>query len=207
MQSPADQLHVECYIRRPTEKRYVTKQNPGQDPRVYCRDATELIDDGAGGVAGVRTVAVEWSKGPSGRWCALAKLLVSGSNKCCTQADCCKSVLCQHHAKAVVCTGISPRARWTGRRSSIRPRLSFLRWASSGLRRTLPSNFPSSGTAAQISRPSTANLPRASPGSSPPETAGALLAQPGVNHRPVTSFSTLFSACPFADRTPHAVHL
>eukprot|EP01051_Picozoa_sp_SAG22_P012095 SAG22_NODE_1228_length_5083_cov_2.820425_3_plen_305_part_00 len=42
--------------------------DPGNDPRVYCRDATELIDDGAGGVAGVRTVEVAWTKGSNGRW-------------------------------------------------------------------------------------------------------------------------------------------
>ncbi|CAG9813889.1 unnamed protein product [Phaedon cochleariae] len=40
----------------------------GSDPRVFSVMTQEFIDDGAGRVAGVRTVDVEWQKDDSGRW-------------------------------------------------------------------------------------------------------------------------------------------
>ncbi|MCA9175717.1 MAG: glutamate synthase small subunit [Planctomycetales bacterium] len=40
----------------------------GDDPRQYCILSKSFIDDGAGNVAGVRTVEVEWTKDDNGRW-------------------------------------------------------------------------------------------------------------------------------------------
>jgi glutamate synthase (NADPH) small chain len=39
----------------------------GRDPREFCVLSKEFVDDGAGNVAGVRTVRVEWTKDESGR--------------------------------------------------------------------------------------------------------------------------------------------
>ncbi len=40
----------------------------GQDPRQFCVLSKEFIDDGAGNVAGIKTVRVEWAKDDSGRF-------------------------------------------------------------------------------------------------------------------------------------------
>ncbi len=40
----------------------------GDDPREFCVLSKEFLGDGKGGVAGVETVRVEWSKGDDGRF-------------------------------------------------------------------------------------------------------------------------------------------
>ena len=40
----------------------------GEDPREYCVLSKEFLDDGSGGLAGVKTVEVEWTKDVNGRW-------------------------------------------------------------------------------------------------------------------------------------------
>ncbi len=40
----------------------------GRDPREFCVLTKEFLDDGRGGVAGVRTVRIEWIRGENGRF-------------------------------------------------------------------------------------------------------------------------------------------
>ena len=40
----------------------------GEDPREYCILSKEFLDDGNGGLAGIKTVEVEWTKDENGRW-------------------------------------------------------------------------------------------------------------------------------------------
>ncbi len=40
----------------------------GDDPREFCVLSKEFLDDGKGGVAGVKTVRLEWTKGEDGRF-------------------------------------------------------------------------------------------------------------------------------------------
>lgn len=40
----------------------------GKDPREYCINAKEFVDDGEGNVKGVKTVRVEWKQSESGAW-------------------------------------------------------------------------------------------------------------------------------------------
>ena len=40
----------------------------GDDPRTYCILSERFIDDGAGNVAGIETVRIEWTKDDAGRW-------------------------------------------------------------------------------------------------------------------------------------------
>lgn len=44
------------------------KLQSGKDPRQFSILSKEFIDDGAGNVAGLRTVRVEWTKDAAGRW-------------------------------------------------------------------------------------------------------------------------------------------
>ena len=40
----------------------------GEDPREYCIESLEFIDDGDGNLAGVKTMQVQWDKDEQGRW-------------------------------------------------------------------------------------------------------------------------------------------
>ena len=40
----------------------------GDDPRVYSIMSKEFIDDGNGNLAGIKSINLEWTKGPNGRW-------------------------------------------------------------------------------------------------------------------------------------------
>ena len=40
----------------------------GADPRTYCVMSKEFVSDDQGGVAGIRTVQVDWTKDDSGKW-------------------------------------------------------------------------------------------------------------------------------------------
>ena len=44
------------------------KTHMGRDPREYCVMSKEFVDDGKGGVAGINTVRVEWTKSVAGGW-------------------------------------------------------------------------------------------------------------------------------------------
>src|SRR5688572_27626764 len=40
----------------------------GEDPRAYCVMSKEFVSDDEGGVAGIRTVEVQWTKDDAGKW-------------------------------------------------------------------------------------------------------------------------------------------
>ncbi len=55
-------IHRVDYGHAEVEKKF------GEDPREYCVLSKEFLDDGSGGLAGVKTVEVEWTKDVNGRW-------------------------------------------------------------------------------------------------------------------------------------------